>query len=680
MKLKTGFKYIGMVAMVALLSGCSGDNSTEDQIKSGVITENMDTSVKPGDDFFAYVNGTWIKNYVIADDKAGYGTFSMLQEKSKLAVKAIIEESAQGNNALGSNEQKVGDMFNSFMDMDKRNEIGTAPMMKIFDEIDVLSDHRELGAYFAQSIRSGFGAPFGLFIYGDADDPTLYVVHSGQSGIGFRDRSYYIKTDAKSVEIRDKYLIHIEKMFTLMGMENPGEIATMIMALETKLATAMWTKEDSRDSIKTNNIMDRTALAELMPDFDWVGYFDILGTPNLDKMNIFQPSYFKALNGIMGETDIVTWKLYFKWRSLSIMADYMNEAIVNQNFDFYYKTMRGVKKQQDQWKRGVDTVNRTLGEVVGQVYVAQHFKPEAKARMLELVENLSKAYENSIKDLDWMGEETKTKALDKLHKFNPKIGYPDKWKDYSALEIKEDDLFGNIMRSTKVDYDLNLAKLDGPVKRNIWALPPQIVAAYSNSTLNEITFHAAILQPPFFEMGIDDAVNYGAIGAVIGHEIGHGFDDQGSSYDADGALKNWWTDEDKEEFKKRTGALVDQYNGFQIFDDLNVNGKFTLGENIGDLGGVSIAIKAYHLSLNGKPAPVIDGLTAEQRIFIGWGQVFMGTRREASARQQAATDPHSPAQFRVNGVVRNIPAFYEAFNVQPGDKLYLAPVERVKIW
>ncbi len=673
-----------MVAAVALLVGCSAENSdpteAEDKIKSGVLTHNMDTSVKPGEDFFAYVNGTWLNSYVMPDDKARFGTFNMLREQSQDAVKAIIEESAQGNNAPGSNEQKVGDLYNSYMDMATRNEVGTAPLMKIFAELDTLADHHELGAYFGRSIRAGFGAPFRFYINGDADNPTVYSVYTGQSGLGLRDREYYLKTDDKSVEIRAKYLDHVEKMLGLVGMENAGQDAAAIMALETKLATVMWKKEDSRDRIKTHNVLDRAALIDMMPDFDWVGYFAAVGMPDLEKMNISQPSYFQALNGIMGDTDLATWRVYFKWLALNRMDGFLNEALDNQSFEFYAKTLRGVKAQEPQWKRAVGTVNGTLGEVIGEVYVARHFKPEAKERMQELVSNLSRAYANSIKKLDWMGEETKVKALEKLSLFTPKIGYPDKWKDYSALEIKGDDLFGNIMRSTQVTYQRNLEKLGGPIQRHLWGMNPQTVNAYYNPAMNEIVFPAAILQPPFFEMGIDDAVNYGAIGGVIGHEIGHGFDDQGSTYDGTGALKNWWTDTDKASFKERTDALVAQYNGFKVFDDLNVNGAYTLGENIGDLGGLSIAIKAYHLSLDGKPAPVINGMTAEQRIFIGWAQAFMGTRREASARQQVATDPHSPARFRVNGVVRNIPAFYEAFDVKPDDALYLTPEDRVKIW
>ncbi|WP_417623233.1 M13 family metallopeptidase [Paremcibacter congregatus] len=684
MKLHTGFKYVSMVAAVALLAACNDEASTDKTVAapldSGVLTANMDTGVKPGDDFFEYVNGTWLKNYVIPEDKASYGTFYKLYEQSQDAVKEIIDTSAAGPQEAGSNEQKVGGLYNSYMNMEQRNATGTAPLMAVFADVDALSDDKALFAYFATSIRAGFGAPFNFYIDGDAKDPTKYAMYTSQSGLGLPDREYYLKEDDESADIRSKYVAHIEKMLALAGVENAAENAAAIMALETKIATAHWKKEDNRDTVKTYNVRDRAGLKAMMPDFDWDGYFTTFGTADLESMVIAQPSYFEALNGIVTETPLDVWKTYFKWRALTSMATYLNEDLDKQNFDFYSKTLSGVPKQRPQWKRAVSTVNGHLGEVIGKVYVTKHFKPEAKGRMLELVGNLTQAYENSIKKLDWMGEETKLKALEKLNKFTPKIGYPDIWKDYSKLEIKGDDLFGNIIRSNSVVHDREIAKLGGPIQRHLWFMNPQTVNAYYNPSMNEIVFPAAILQPPFFGMSTDDAVNYGAIGGVIGHEIGHGFDDQGSTYDGDGALKDWWTEADKTEFKKRTSALVEQYNGFKVFDDLNVNGEFTLGENIGDLGGLSIAIKAYHLSLNGKPAPVIDGLTAEQRIFIGWAQAFMGKMREKTARQQIATDPHSPARFRVNGVVRNIPEFYDAFGVKPGDKLYLPPEDRVKIW
>jgi len=684
MRLYTGIKYMGMVAAVALLSACSTEQAEEkntaEPLVSGVLTENMNKAVKPGDDFFAYVNGAWLDQFVIPDDKASFGTTYMLHEQSQAAVKTIIEQSAAGNNAPGSDEQKVGDLYNSYLDMERRNALGAVPIKAVFDAVDAVADHKALSAYFARSMRSGFGAPFDFYVNGDADDPTKYTIYNFQSGLGLPDRDYYLKTDEKSLSIKADYLAHMEKMLTMAGMENAAQQAAAIMALETRIAAAQWKKEDNRDTVKTYNVRDRAALTEMMPDFDWDGYFAGIKVPDTTEMVISQPSYFEALNGIFTSTDIDTWKSFFKWKALGRMATYLTAELDQQNFDFYARQLRGVPKQQPQWKRAVSTVNGNLGEVIGKVYVAQHFVPEAKEKMLELVGNLSKVYEASIKNLDWMGAETKLKALEKLSKFTPKIGYPDIWKDYSALEIKADDLFGNIVRSSQVVHDREVAKLGGPIQRHEWHMSPQTVNAYYNPSLNEIVFPAAILQPPFFSLAADDAINYGAIGGVIGHEIGHGFDDQGSNFDGDGALKDWWTAEDKEKFKDRTGALVAQYNGFKVFDDLHLNGEYGLGENIGDLGGLSIAIKAYRLSLGGKPAPVIDGFTAQQRIFIGWAQAFMSKTREAAMRQRIATAKHSPNKFRVNGVVRNIPEFYEAFDVKPEDKLYLAPEDRVKIW
>ncbi|NOZ41627.1 MAG: peptidase M13 [Alphaproteobacteria bacterium] len=680
-----------MIAVVALLGSCSAEKPASTKkaatkqvvhkLDSGILTKNMDRSVKPGDNFFAYVNGTWLKNYVIPDDKASFGNFAMLYEKSQAAVKGIIEQAAKANDKKGSNQQKVGDLYKSYLDMAKRNELGITPLKTIFNNIDGLANRKALDVYFAKSVRSGFGAPFAFFIDGDAKDPTRYAVYNFQSGLGLPDREYYLKKDKKSVKIRAEYLAYMTKMLTLSGLKNAAHKAAAIMKLETKLATVQWTKEANRDAVKTYNMRSRAALVKMMPDFNWTGYFTAFGTPDIKKMVISQPSYFKALNGIIKKTSLETWKDYFKWSTINHMAGYLDAALDQQNFDFYSKTLRGIPKQRPMWKRAVSVVNRNLGEVVGKVYVAKYFKPEAKARMLVLVGNLTKAYKNSIKKLDWMGKETKVKALEKLSKFTAKIGYPDKWRDYySALDIEPNDLFGNVVRSHQTSHDREIKKLGGPIQRYLWYMNPQTVNAYYNPSMNEIVFPAAILQPPFFGMSTDDAVNYGAIGGVIGHEIGHGFDDQGSAYNGDGALKNWWTAKDKAAFKKRTDALVAQYNGFKVFKDLHVNGQYTLGENIGDLGGLTIALKAYHLSRDGKPGPVIDGFTADQRVFIGWAQAFMGKMREKAARQRIATDPHSPSKFRVNGVVRNIPAFYKAFDVKPGDKLYLAPKDRVKIW
>jgi len=439
-------------------------------------------------------------------------------------------------------------------------------------------------------------------------------------------------------------------------------------------------KEDTRNPAANYNKVATAELSGVMPKFNWGGYLAAAGIAETDGLILYMTDYMRALDEIIADTDLDTWKTYLEWAVLNGAAGSLDADLDNQNFDFYGRTLSGTEEQREPWRRAVDTVNGNLGEVVGMVYVKNHFPPEAKERMLTLVGNLINAYEKSIKELDWMGEETKAQALDKLYKFTPKIGYPDKWRDYSALDVEGDDLFGNLERATAAEYQRELDRQGGPVDKAEWRMTPQTVNAGYSPMMNEILFPAAILQPPFFDLGADDAVNYGAIGAVIGHEIGHGFDDQGSAFDGDGVLRNWWTDEDRAEFKKRTDKLVDQYSAFQPFDDLNVNGEFTLGENIGDLGGISIGLLAYKMSLEGQEAPVIDGLTGEQRVFLGYGQVWRGIIRDEELRRRIAIDPHSPSTYRANGAVRNVPEFYEAFNVEESDALYLPPEERVKIW
>ncbi|MGI9233841.1 MAG: M13 family metallopeptidase, partial [Woeseiaceae bacterium] len=507
-----------------------------------------------------------------------------------------------------------------------------------------------------------------------------YMMYVWQSGLGLPDREYYTLDDEKSVALREQYVEHIETMHTLAGLPDGAAAASMIMALETRLANEHMKKEDTRDMVKLYKKIPLDELGELMPEFAWDAYLAEVGLTELDGLVVTMRDYMRALDEIIVTTDLDTWKTYLCWSALNNTTGRLSEDLDQQNFDFYGKTLRGTPEQRPMWRRGVDTVNRNLGEVIGKVYVKRHFPPEAKERMLRLVGNLIGAYEKSIKELEWMTDETKVEALDKLSKFTPKIGYPDEWRDYSALDIDAGDLYGNLQRAAGAEYERQLSRQGGPVDRSEWGMTPQTVNAYYSPPLNEIVFPAAILQPPFFNLAADDAANYGAIGAVIGHEIGHGFDDSGSTFDGDGVLRNWWTDEDRAEFEKRTSRLVDQYSEFRPFDDLAVNGEFTLGENIGDLGGISISLLAYKLSLNGDDAPVIDGLTGEQRVFLGYGQSWRAKAREEAQRVRIATDPHSPPKYRTNGVVRNVPEFYEAFNVQQGDALYLPPEERVKIW
>lgn len=642
----------------------------------------MDTSVKPGDDLFRYMNGTWLAETEIPADRASYGGFAVLRDEAQENVKTIIEESANGDFATGTDEQKVGDLYKSYLDMETRNALGVKPLQSEFDAIDEISSHDELVVYFARASRYGVSVPLDLQQLVDWNDPNRYSMIITQGGLGLPDREYYLLEDDKSEMIRQEYVDHLAKMFDLAELPNGSDAAAAIMALETRLAERNMTKEQGRQRAENYVAVATADLGNIMPQMNWDAYFTEYGMPELDSVVMYghQNGYFAALDEIVRDTDLDTWKVYLKWRALGSSATLLTDAIDKQNFAFYGKTLSGTEEQRKPWRRATTTVSGTLGEVVGKVYVARHFPPEAKRRMETLVGNLVAAYGDSIRELDWMSEETKVEALRKLSKFTPKVGYPDEWRDYSALEIDADDLVGNIKRAQLMNHQRDLDRHGGEVDRGEWGMTPQTVNAYYHPALNEIVFPAAILQPPFFNLEADEAVNYGAIGAVIGHEIGHGFDDQGSTFDGDGVLRNWWTDEDRAEFENRTGALVEQYNQFKPFDDLAVNGEFTQGENIGDLAGIAIGLKAYLMSLDGEEPPVIDGFTGVQRVFLGYAQVWRAKYRDEAKRQQIKTDPHSPAEYRANGPVRNVPEFYEAFDVQPGDALYLPPEERVKIW
>ncbi|HET9680243.1 MAG TPA: M13-type metalloendopeptidase, partial [Gammaproteobacteria bacterium] len=528
--------------------------------------------------------------------------------------------------------------------------------------------------------RIGVGNPFGGYVGADAKNSDQYILYLYQSGLGLPDRDYYLSDAKKFQELRAAYQAHIEKMFRLAGWENPAQAAENIVALETRFAKNHWTRVESRNATKTYNKYSLQELEKLAPAFDWETYFAELGAPQLGQVVVSQPSYFDAFGKAWQDVPLETWKTWYKWNLLNNYASYLSEDFVKADFAFYGTTLSGVPELRPRWKRGVSLVENSLGMAVGKIYVDKYFPPEAKARMEDLVANLIKAYRISIKELDWMSEETKQKALVKLSKFTPKIGYPKNWRSYEDLTIKADDLVGNVMRSNAFATDYQLDKLGGPVDPTEWHMTPQTVNAYYNPVMNEIVFPAAILQPPFFNLEAAPAVNYGGIGAVIGHEIGHGFDDQGSKYDGEGNLNNWWTDADRAQFEKRAQKLIEQYNQYCPLENYCVNGALTIGENIGDLGGLSIAYEAWKLSRNGEPAPVIDGLTGKQRFFMGWAQVWARKYRKEELINRLKTDPHAPSEFRANGVVSNMPAFYKAFNVQPGDGMYIPPEERVKIW
>ena len=653
------------------------------QLGSGIQLENFDKSVDPGDDFYRYVNGKWLASTEIPSDKSNYGSFTKLADDAEEHLLAIIEDSAASESKTdGSDEQKVGDMYASFMDVKRANEKGIAPLKDTLAKIDAVKKKSELAAIFAELGEVGVAAPFGGFINQDAKNPETYTVYLWQWGLGLPDRDFYLEDTEKFKTIRGKYEDHMARMLSFADVKNAEAKAAAILKFETALAKDQWTRVENRDDDKTYNKREIAKLNEMTPGFDMQAYLKDAGVKHIDAVVVGQPSYLEGMAKTLKSTDLDTIKAYLKFQTISEFAPYLSEEITAENFDFFGKTLRGVQENRPRWKRAVALVEGSLGEVLGRIYVERHFPPQAKARMEELVEMLVKAYEASIKELDWMGEETKTQALDKLSKFTVKIGYPNKWKDYSALSVKADDLLGNVMRSRKVEHAREVGKLGQPVDRDEWHMTPQTVNAYYNPPANEIVFPAAILQPPFFNMEAEDAVNYGGIGSVIGHEIGHGFDDQGSKYDGNGVLRNWWTDEDRENFMDRTRSLNGQYNLFCPLgeDQPCVNGELTIGENIGDLGGLSIALKAYEMSLDGEPAPVLDGFTGEQRVFLGWAQVWRRLYRDEELLNRLKTDPHSPSEYRTNGIVRNIPAWYDAFDVTEDDDLYLPPDQRVKIW
>jgi putative endopeptidase len=641
----------------------------------GVLPSAMDTTIRPQDDFFRYVNGTWLKTFKMPADKARYGAFTMLHDESELAVKEIITTVPAGKR--GSNEQKIADMYASFMDQKTIARRGLKPIAKDLKKIRRLKNKQQLLDLFAERTSNGMSSPLGLYVSQDDKNVEEYITHFTQSGLGLPDRDYYFKDDERTKKVRTAYMRFITRLLQLNGDDAATEKAERIYALEKKMAEHHWTRVDRRDADKTYN---KTAIGDLPQGLDWPRYLQRAGVRKEEThVIVAHPSFFTGFIKVFAASELRDWQSYLEARTLHGYAGYLSEDFVTAAF-LYRQALSGQKEIRPRWKRGVQLVNGALGEIVGQIYVARHFPASSKTRMVELVETLRKAYGERIQGLSWMGKETKAKALDKLAKFTPKIGYPDKWKDYSKLVVKKNDLIGNVKRSGTVEYQRMLAKLGKPLDRGEWFLTPQTVNAYFNPPMNEIVFPAAILQPPFFNPQADDAVNYGAIGGVIGHEMGHGFDDQGAKYNGEGTLKNWWSDKDKAAFKTRTQMLVAQYSEFEPLKGQKINGELTQGENIGDLGGLTVAYHAYNLSLQGKPATEIDGFSGQQRFFLGWAQVWRSAIRDKALSVRLNTDPHSPAEYRVNGVVRNMPEFYKTFGVKSGDKMFLPEKKRVSIW
>ena len=646
---------------------------------SGLDKAGMDDAVRPQDSLFGAMNGTWLKTTPIPGDKADYGTFTQLDDLSNERVKAIIEGLAAKPQAAGTINAKIGDFYTSYMDTKAIDAAGMHPLGQYLAQIDAVKNRNDLVRLMGQWVAF-VDLPMGLGVGPDAKDPTIYSAGAGQAGLGLGDRDYYLKKDERFAKARTAYLEYMRKLLAAQGSKNAKVQAAAVMNLETRLAKIQWTHEQNRDPVKTYNPMTLAQLSAKAPGIDWKAYLAAGDLADPPFVSIAQPSYFWAMAKMVKSEPLDVWKAYLRVHLIDSLSLELPADVREARFQFHGVAMNGIKADRPRWERAVGTLNDSMGEAIGQVYVSEYFPPAYKARMVELVDNLMKAYASSIDGLAWMSPATKVEAHAKLAKYGIKVGYPDHWRDYAALDVKAGDPLGNAVRAAQFEYHRNTVRNTKPVDRTEWGMTPQTVNAYYDPTKNEIVFPAAILQPPFFDMKADDASNYGAIGAVIGHEISHGFDDQGSQYDGDGKLRNWWTPEDRKAFEAITGKLDAQYTAYEPLPGVHVKGKLTMGENIADLSGLQIAYKAWKISLNGKPAPVIDGLTGEQRFYYGFSQAWREKMRDEAMLNLVTTNPHSPPQYRADGASINSDGFHEAFATKPGDKMWKAPADRIRLW
>jgi predicted metalloendopeptidase len=679
-------------ASMFVLVGCAGSGTAPVTVQatqsppaaalppSGLRVANFDRSVRPQDDLFRFVNGTWLAKTEIPADRSNYGAFSKLADDVETNLRVIVDEAAASNAVAGTEQRMIGDFYASFMDEERAEQRGVEPLAGELAAIEAIRNRTGLVDYLAHLQVLGIDNPIGIVILPDAKRPDVYTIHADQAGLGMPDRDYYLSEDEKFVAMRASYSRYVTDLLSLAGRADAAGPVQAVMALETRLAKAQWPNVDLRDYDKTYNPFDLAGARKLTPAIDWPHYLEMMGVANHDSVIIGEPSYFKELSRALGDVPLPVWKDYLRVRVVDDLAPYLNAAVVERAFDFNGRTLTGTPEIRPRWKRGLAETEAAIGDMLGKAYVARHFPPAAKARMDELIANLLSAFASSIDELEWMGPETRRAAHAKLESFTVKIGHTEKWKEYPGLVVKRDDLVGNVLRAREVNHRREIGKLGQPIDKTEWFMTPQTVNAYYNPQANEIVFPAAILQPPFFDMTADDAVNYGGIGAVIGHEISHGFDDQGRKFDGAGMLRDWWTAEDSQRFQARADELVKQYSAYSPFEGANVNGQLTLGENIGDLSGIAVAHKAYHIALEGREAPVLDGYTGDQRFFIGWGQIWARKYREDELRKRLLTDPHSPSEYRCNGTVRNMPQFEAAFGVEPGDRLFLPPEQQVRIW
>jgi len=670
-----------LLVAVAITAACS--SNTEPELLSGVHLDALDRSTRPQDDFYQFVNGGWLDNTEIPEIYSGYTVYHEVNERTQDALREIIEAAADSPGEKGSESQQVGDIYSSWMNVESINSAGIAQVQSELDLIAAIDSVNGLVGAIARLSRLGVMVPYRSYIDPDLKDSSRSTIYFNQRGITMPNRDYYLQADnANFTRARSELAPYIARMLERSGLDESAaiEAAGRVFDLETAIATAQWDSVSNRDPQKTYNPYSVEGLRELGESMDWALTLEVMGVDGHDQVVIEQPSYFEALNDMLSATPLITWKHYLAFRIMDSRAAHLDEATAAIRFDYRGRVLKGQEEQLPRWKQGVDVVDDLVGEAVGKLYVAEHFPPRAKAKMEELVQNVVNTLDASLDDLEWMSAETRIKSKEKLSKFTPKIGYPNEWKDYSALSISAGDHYGNLTRATEWAHQQELAKLGRPVDNKEWFMTPQTVNAYYDPTKNEIVFPAARLQPPFFQLDADDAINYGAVGGVIGHEISHGFDDSGSQFDGDGNLSNWWTDEDRVAFGERTSVLVAQFNAFEPVDGMYINGELTLGENIGDLSGVAMAYRAYISSLNGEEPPIIDGFTGPQRFFIGYAMSRKGKYQDASTVSRLASDPHSPLEYRVNGPYPNIDAFHEAFGTQEGDGMWLSPEDRVRIW
>jgi len=681
------------LALCAVLAACSRAPQQDEAASSarkpqaapkvaigpwGFDLAGMDTSVKPGDDFYKYANGKWLESNKIPPDQTSWGAFTKLAVETEAQVHDIVE-GVPADAAPGTAEQKVHDYYRSFLDVDAINKAGIAPAAEALKAIADAKTHADIATLMGRP-DLGLETPVNVGVTVDDKNPDRYIVGIGQGGLGLPDRDYYLKKDAELVAIRKKYVEHIDRMLKLAGDADSAKQAQTILDVETKIAQKHWPVEKRRERELTYNLRTREQLNTLAKAYPWQELLAAGGLQNEKEFVVAELDAVQALATQFTAIPVDSWRTYLKYHFLVTHASVLPAAIDDENFDFYGRTLNGQPEQRVRWKRAVRSLNYSVGEVVGQLYVKKHFPPDSKAQMLDLVENLRRAYAARIRGLAWMTDETKKAAIEKLGTFKPKIGYPDKWKDYSSLEVRAGDAFGNLVRSRIFNWQYDVQRLGKPTDRDEWFMTPYTVNAYYNPTFNEVVFPAAILQPPYFDPHADPAVNYGGIGGVIGHEMGHGFDDQGAKSDEKGVLRDWWQKSDETAFKKLVDNLVGQYNGYEALPNLKVNGRLTAGENMGDLGGLTVAYQAYHMSLKDQTAPTLDGFSGDQRFFLAWAQAWRELTRDAALRNQVMSNPHSPAVFRVQGVVRNMDEWYSSFDVKPEDKLFLPPEQRVHIW